>query len=69
MLIAARVFYAEGIVISDQDAVSRMARQLAESTGPAGFYLYSVGFGPPSSPRSWGYGKPCRISLPTPGRS
>ena len=44
MLIAARVFHAAGIPITDSEAVSRMAGQLAEVTGPAGFYVYSIGF-------------------------
>jgi Mn2+/Fe2+ NRAMP family transporter len=44
MLIAARVFHAAGVPITDSEAVSRMAGQLAEVTGPAGFYVYSIGF-------------------------
>ena len=44
MLIANRVFHSAGVVITDREAVSRMAGQLAEITGPAGFYIYSVGF-------------------------
>jgi len=44
MLIAHRVFHATGIAITDREAVSRMAGQLASLTGPAGFYIYSVGF-------------------------
>ena len=44
MLIAARVFHAAGIPITDNEAVSRMAGQLAQLTGPAGFYVYSLGF-------------------------
>jgi hypothetical protein len=44
MLIAARVFHAAGVPITDTEAVSRMAGQLAEVTGPAGFYVYSIGF-------------------------
>jgi Mn2+/Fe2+ NRAMP family transporter len=44
MLIASRVFQAAGIRITDNEAVSRMAGQLAEVTGPAGFYVYSIGF-------------------------
>ena len=44
MLIAHRVFFVPGIAITDRDAVSRMAGQLAELVGPAGFYIYSVGF-------------------------
>ena len=44
MLIAARVFHRAGIAITDREAVSLMAGQLAEITGPAGFYIYSLGF-------------------------
>lgn len=44
MLIANRVFNSAGVAITDREAVSRMAGQLAEITGPAGFYIYSIGF-------------------------
>lgn len=44
MLIANRVFHAAGVVITDREAVSRMAGQLAEIIGPVGFYIYSIGF-------------------------
>lgn len=44
MLIAHRVFFVPGIAITDQEAVSRMAGQLAEFIGPIGFYVYSIGF-------------------------
>ena len=44
MLIAARVFYFAGVPITDSQAVSRMAGQLANLTGPVGFYVYSIGF-------------------------
>lgn len=44
MLIANRVFHAAGVAISDRDAVSRMAAELARLIGPTGFYIYSVGF-------------------------
>jgi Mn2+/Fe2+ NRAMP family transporter len=44
MLIANRVFYAAGIPITDSEAVSRMAGQVAQVTGPVGFYVYSIGF-------------------------
>ena len=44
MLIANRVFHTAGIALTDRGAVSRMAGALAELTGPAGFYIYSVGF-------------------------
>jgi len=44
MLIANRVFHTAGLAIGDRDAVSRMAAELARLIGPAGFYIYSVGF-------------------------
>lgn len=44
MLIADRVFHATGVAITDRDAVSRMAGDLARLIGPAGFYIYSVGY-------------------------
>ncbi len=44
MLIANRVFHAAGVAITDGQAVPRMAGQLAEITGPVGFYIYSIGF-------------------------
>lgn len=44
MLIANRVFHSAGVAITDREAVSRMAGLLAEITGPAGFYIYSIGF-------------------------
>ena len=44
MLISNRVFYAAGVVITDREAVSRMAGALATLTGPVGFYIYSLGF-------------------------
>lgn len=44
MLIAERVFHAAGVAISDREAVSRMAAQLGALIGPAGFYIYAVGF-------------------------
>lgn len=44
MLIANRVFYAADIPITNSDAVSRMADQVAQVTGPVGFYIYSIGF-------------------------
>ena len=44
MLIANRVFHSAGVAISDREAVSRMAGQLAGIVGPAGFYIYSIGF-------------------------
>lgn len=44
MLIASRAFHAAGVTISDGDAISRMAAQLSELIGPAGFWIYSIGF-------------------------
>ena len=44
MLIANRVFHSAGVAITDREAVSRMAGQLAEIAGPVGFYIYSIGF-------------------------
>jgi Mn2+/Fe2+ NRAMP family transporter len=44
MLIANRVFHSEGIAITDREAVSRMAGALSALTGPAGFFIYSIGF-------------------------
>ena len=44
MLIAARVFHSAGIAITDREAVSRMAGELAALLGSAGFYIYSIGF-------------------------
>ena len=44
MLIAERVFHSAGVAISDREAVSRMAAQLGALIGPAGFYIYSIGF-------------------------
>lgn len=44
MLIANRVFFTAGVAITDGTAVTRMAAQLGELLGPAGFYIYSLGF-------------------------
>ena len=44
MLIATRVFHAEGVAITDREAVTRMAGAMSEQTGAAGFYFYSLGF-------------------------
>jgi len=44
MLIANRVFYQAGVAVTDGEAVTRMARQLASITGPVGWYIYSIGF-------------------------
>ena len=44
MLISTHVFHRAGVAITDREAVSRMAGALAELVGPAGFYIYSIGF-------------------------
>ena len=44
MLIANHVFFSAGVAITDATAVTRMAAQLGELLGPAGFYIYSLGF-------------------------
>jgi Mn2+/Fe2+ NRAMP family transporter len=44
MLISNQVFHAAGVVITDREAVPRMAGALAALTGPSGFYIYSIGF-------------------------
>ena len=44
MLIAARVFHSAGIALTDREAVSRMAGELAALVGSVGFYIYSTGF-------------------------
>ncbi len=44
MLIANRVFFTAGISITDRGAVSRMASELGTLLGPAGFYIYGIGF-------------------------
>jgi Mn2+/Fe2+ NRAMP family transporter len=44
MAIATRAFPAAGAKISGDDAVSRMAEHLGELIGPAGNWIYSVGF-------------------------
>lgn len=44
MLIANRVFFTAGVAITDGTAVTRMAAQLGKLLGPAGFYIYSLGF-------------------------
>ena len=44
MLIASRVFFAQGVAITDATAVTRMAEQLGALLGPIGFYVYSIGF-------------------------
>jgi Mn2+/Fe2+ NRAMP family transporter len=44
MLLATRVFYVPGIALTNEAAIPRMAGQLAGLLGPAGFYIYSLGF-------------------------
>jgi Mn2+/Fe2+ NRAMP family transporter len=44
LLIASQAFYAAGIKISNAQAVTGMAQKLSEILGPAGFYVYSLGF-------------------------
>lgn len=44
MVIATRVFHLPGIALTDDAAISRMATQLEGLVGPAGFYIYSLGF-------------------------
>ncbi len=44
MLVAHWAFFIPGIPITDATAVSRMADQLGNILGPAGFYIYSLGF-------------------------
>ena len=44
MLIAHRVFHSAGVTITDREAVSSMAGLLVALIGPAGFYIYSIGF-------------------------
>jgi Mn2+/Fe2+ NRAMP family transporter len=42
VVIASRVF--DGVPQTDHDIITRMAEMLAAKIGPAGFYLYSLGF-------------------------
>jgi Mn2+/Fe2+ NRAMP family transporter len=44
MTIAGRAFHARGIPLTDAEAVPRMADMLGSTVGPAGFYVYSIGF-------------------------
>ncbi len=44
MLIANRAFHATGTTITGDEAISRMAAQLRELVGPAGDWIYSLGF-------------------------
>jgi Mn2+/Fe2+ NRAMP family transporter len=44
MTMSSRAFHAAGIAITDGQAVTRLAEMLGTLVGPAGFYLYSIGF-------------------------
>jgi Mn2+/Fe2+ NRAMP family transporter len=44
MMIASRAFHAAGVPLTDAQAVPRMAEMLGSIVGPAGFYVYSIGF-------------------------
>jgi Mn2+/Fe2+ NRAMP family transporter len=44
MTIAGRAFHKRGIPLTDAEAVPRMADMLGATVGPAGFYVYSIGF-------------------------
>ncbi len=44
MTMSSRAFHAAGIEITDGQAVTRLADMLRSLVGPAGFYLYSIGF-------------------------
>ncbi|HJS74177.1 MAG TPA: divalent metal cation transporter, partial [Vicinamibacteria bacterium] len=44
MSLAGRAFHARGIPLTDSEAVPRMAGMLGSTVGPAGFYVYSIGF-------------------------
>jgi Mn2+/Fe2+ NRAMP family transporter len=44
MTMASRAFHAAGIQITDSQAVTRLAEMLGGIVGPAGFYVYSLGF-------------------------
>lgn len=44
MLTAYRAFYVSGVALSDAQAVSGMAEMLGTILGPAGFYVYAIGF-------------------------
>lgn len=44
MLIASRAFPEAGETITDRDVISQMAAHLRELIGPAGFWIYSIGF-------------------------
>jgi Mn2+/Fe2+ NRAMP family transporter len=44
MTMSSRAFHAAGIEITDSQAVTRLAEMLGSIVGPAGFYIYSLGF-------------------------
>jgi Mn2+/Fe2+ NRAMP family transporter len=44
MTMSSRAFHAAGIEITDSQAVTRLAEMLGTTVGPAGFYVYSLGF-------------------------
>jgi Mn2+/Fe2+ NRAMP family transporter len=44
MTMSSRAFHAAGIRITDGQAVTRLAEMLGSLVGPAGFYVYSIGF-------------------------
>lgn len=44
MTMSSRAFHAAGIEITDGQAVTRLAEMLGSLLGPAGFYIYSLGF-------------------------
>jgi Mn2+/Fe2+ NRAMP family transporter len=44
MTMSSRAFHAAGIEITDSQAVTRLAEMLGSLLGPAGYYIYSLGF-------------------------
>ena len=44
MVIANQAFHVAGVKISDAQAVTKMAQTLGSIVGPAGFWVYSIGF-------------------------
>jgi Mn2+/Fe2+ NRAMP family transporter len=44
MTMSSRAFHAAGIEITDSQAVTRLAEMLGNLVGPAGYYVYSLGF-------------------------
>ena len=44
MTMSSRAFHAAGIEITDSQAVTRLAEMLGSLVGPAGYYVYSLGF-------------------------